>query len=41
MTTQTLLTLSKDDILNHGLPLDDILVISAYNPSSGFDGGVI
>lgn len=41
MTTQTLLTLSKDDILNHGLPLDDILVNSAYYPSSGFDGGVI
>jgi hypothetical protein len=35
------ITLSKDDILNHGLPLDDILVNSAYYPSSGFDGGVI
>ena len=41
MEINTLLSLSKDNIMKGRLPLVDLLANSAYYPSAGFDGGVI
>ena len=38
MEINTLLSLSKDNIMKGRLPLVDLLANSAYYPSAGFDG---
>ena len=41
MDKNTLMQLSKEDVLSQRLPLVDLLVDSLYYPNSRLDGGVI